>query len=82
MAEWIVRVDYDTESRSWYVHDSDVPGLSTGGETLEELEAKLPELISDLLELNADLFVDQSRLQGPHSYRLIAHHEFRRSIAA
>ena len=82
MAQWIVRADYDPESRSWYVFDSDVPGLSTGAETLEELEVKLPDLIVELLELNANLFTDKSRLDGPHSFRLVAHHEAFHAIAA
>lgn len=82
MALWTVRADYDPETHSWFVFDSDVPGLSTGAATLEELEAKLPEMIVDLLELNEHLFVDKSRLAGPHSFRLVAHHEMQRAIAA
>jgi predicted RNase H-like HicB family nuclease len=82
MADWIVRADYDPEAKSWYVFDSDVPGLSTGAATLEELEAKLPDMIVELLDLNADLFADKSRLSGPHSFRLVAHHETFRAIAA
>ncbi len=82
MAEWIVRADYDSESKSWYVFDSDVPGLSTGADTLEQLEAKLPDMITELLDLNEHLFVNKSRLVGPHSFRLVAHHEAFRAIAA
>lgn len=72
MAEWIVRADYDAESKSWYVFDSDVPGLSTGADTLEELESKLPGMIIELLELNAGQFTDRSRLVG-HGLQLVAH---------
>ena len=82
MAEWVVRADYDPEAKSWYVFDSDVPGLATGADTLEELEAKFPGMIVELLELNEDLFDDKSRIAGPHSYRLVAHHEVFRAIAA
>lgn len=82
MTEWIVRADYDSEARSWYVCDSDVPGLSTGAATLDELAAKLPPMIVELLELNAHLFSDRTRLAGPHSFRLVAHHEAVRAIAA
>jgi predicted RNase H-like HicB family nuclease len=82
MAEWTVRADYDPAAKSWYVFDSDVPGLSTGADTLEELEAKLPEMIVELLDLNVDLFANKSRLAGPHSFRLVAHHETFRAIAA
>jgi predicted RNase H-like HicB family nuclease len=82
MAQWIVRADYDPESKSWYVFDSDVPGLSTGADSLEELEAKLPDMIVELLELNEHLLFDKSRLAGPHSFRLVAHHEAFHAIAA
>ena len=82
MSEWIVRADYDPEAKSWYVFDSDVPGLATGADTLEELEAKLPGMIIELLDLNEHLFDDKSRIAGPHSYRLVAHHEAFRAIAA
>ena len=82
MAEWIVRADYDPEAKSWYVFDSDVPGLATGADTLEDLEARLPGMIVELLELNEHLFDDKSRIVGPHSYRLVAHHEAIRAIAA
>ena len=82
MAEWIVRADYDPDAKIWYVFDSDVPGLSTGAASLEELEAKLPSMITELLELNEHLFDDKSRINGPHSYRLVAHHEAFRAIAA
>lgn len=82
MAQWIVRADYDPVAKSWYVFDSDVPGLSTGAATLEELEAKLPEMIVELLELNEHLFIDKGRLHGPHSFRLVAHHEAFHQIAA
>lgn len=82
MAEWTVRADYDPEARWWYVFDSDVPGLSTGADSLEALESKLPDMIVDLLDLNDHLIVDKARLTGPHSYRLVAHHETQRAIAA
>lgn len=82
MAQWTVRADYDAEARYWYVFDSDVPGLSTGAETLAALEAKLPDMIVELLDLNAHLIVDETRLAGPHSFRLVAHHEAFHAIAA
>ena len=82
MTQWTVRADYDPDSRSWYVFDSDVPGLSTGADTLEELEAKLPDMIVELLDLNEHLFADKSRLEGPHAFRLVAHHEAFHAIAA
>ncbi len=82
MAEWIVRADYDPDSKSWYVFDSDVPGLATGADTLEELEEKLPAMIIELLELNAELLDGNMVVSAPHSFRLVAHHEAFRAIAA
>lgn len=82
MAEWTVRADYDPDARWWYVFDSDVPGLSTGAASLEALEAKLPDMIVELLDLNAHLILAKDRLAGPHSYRFVAHHETQRAIAA
>lgn len=82
MSTWTVRADYDANARWWYVYDSDVPGLATGAETLEALEAKLPDMILELLELNEHLFLDKARLEGPHSFRLVAHHEAVHAIAA
>ena len=73
---------YDPDARWWYVFDSDVPGLSTGAASLEALEAKLPDMIVDMLDLNAHLILAKDRLVGPHSYRLVAHHETQRAIAA
>lgn len=82
MTEWIVRADYDAEARHWFVFDSDVPGLATGAKSLEALAAKLPNIIAELIELNAHLILAKDRLAGPHSFRLIAHHETQRAIAA
>lgn len=81
MAQRIVRADYDFEAKSWYVFDSDVPGLSTGSGTLEELEAKLPGMILELLALNEHLFIDKRRLSGPHRFRLVAHENAYHQIA-
>lgn len=58
----------------WYTLDCDVPGLATEGETLEALRERAAAVMSDLLELNADM-IDEDRLKGPHSLRLVAFHE-------
>jgi hypothetical protein len=39
-------------------------------------------MIVELLALNEHLFDDNSRINGPHSFRLVAHHEAFRAIAA
>ena len=50
--EFKVEVHWDPEASVWYVSDSDVPGLATGADTIEELLRKLEVLIPELLELN------------------------------
>ena len=53
-----------------------------GGAVAGGLEAKLPDMIREPLELNEHLLVDKSRLEGPHSFRLVALDETVRAIAA
>ena len=43
---------WDDEARVWYVAESDVPGLATEADTVEEMERKLLVMIPELLELN------------------------------
>lgn len=50
-----VEVSWDAEAGVWYVSDSDVPGLATGADTMEELLAKLKHVIPELLEENGML---------------------------
>ena len=38
----------------WYVEESDIQGLATEADTLEELRRKVPVIIQDLLEDQAD----------------------------
>ncbi|TWB63697.1 DUF1902 domain-containing protein [Nitrospirillum viridazoti] len=46
---------WDMDAQVWAVTDSDVPGLAAEADTVEGLEAKLRELVPELLELNAHL---------------------------
>jgi predicted RNase H-like HicB family nuclease len=46
----VVRATWDPEARVWVAESSDVPGLVTEADTIPALEAKLPNLIRDLLE--------------------------------
>ena len=50
----VVRAAWDDEARVWYVDESDVPGLATEADTLEELRRKIPIIIQDLLEDRPD----------------------------
>jgi len=82
MALWTIRAEYDPEARVWYSIDGDLPGLAADAETLEALAAKAGAMLPDLLDIHADEIVDKSRLDGPHSIRIIAHHEREFDVAA
>jgi predicted RNase H-like HicB family nuclease len=46
----VVRATWDPEAQVWVAESTDVPGLVTEAETIPALEAKLPNMIRDLLE--------------------------------
>ena len=50
----VVRVAWDEEASVWYVEDTDIPGLAAEAATLDELRGKVPVIIRDLLEDEAD----------------------------
>lgn len=82
MTLWTIRAGYDPEAHVWYTVDGDIPGLAADAESLEALAEKAGSMLSDLLEINADLIVDKRRLMGPHSIRIIAYHERDFAVAA
>ena len=82
MAVWTVHANYDADAQVWYTSDSELPGLVAEAETLAELQRKIGERFTDMLEGNAHLIIDKSRLNGPHEVRLIAFSETRAPIAA
>ena len=47
-----VRALWDSEAHVWVAESSDVPGLATEAETMEQLIAKLHTIIPELLEAN------------------------------
>lgn len=47
-----VRALWDPEAHVWVAESSDVPGLATEAETMEQLIAKLHAVIPELLEAN------------------------------
>lgn len=81
MAFWTIRADYDPEAKVWWTAECDVPGLVTEAETLEQLAAKLEIMVAEMVEENA-AFIPEGRREGPHEFRLIAHHELQRASAA
>jgi predicted RNase H-like HicB family nuclease len=46
----VVHADWDAEASVWVATTSDIHGLVTEAESLEQLRAKLPGMILDLLE--------------------------------
>jgi predicted RNase H-like HicB family nuclease len=48
----IVRAMWDNTASVWVATSEDVPGLVAEANTLEALNAKLPVMIADLIELN------------------------------
>lgn len=57
----VVRATWDSEAEVWTAESSDLPGLVTEASSLNELDAKLPDLIRDLLD-SGDL--DSGDLEG------------------
>jgi hypothetical protein len=82
MATWTIWANYDPEAQLWYTSDSELPGIVAEAETLAQLERKIGERFPDMLEGNAHLIEDKSRLAGPHELRLVAFSETRRQVAA
>jgi predicted RNase H-like HicB family nuclease len=64
---YTVTCHWDNEARVWYVADSDVLGLATEADTLEQMEQKLLAMIPELLELN-----EPAHEQRPVPFELIA----------
>jgi len=50
-----VKATWDSEANVWVAESEDVPGLITEADTMEQLIARLHDLIPDLLEENGML---------------------------
>lgn len=48
----VVRATWDNDAEVWTAESTDLPGLVTEASSLNELDAKLPDLIRDLLDVN------------------------------
>ncbi len=81
MSIWTVHANYDAAERIWYIVDTDVPGLTTEGESLERLGERVTAVLPELLELNAHELSEDQR-QGPHQLKLVAFHEAMLPVAA
>jgi hypothetical protein len=49
---YTVTCHWDEEAQVWFVADTDVPGLATEADTIEDMERKLLAMIPELLSLN------------------------------
>lgn len=52
---FIIQAEWDPEAECWVARSSDVPGLATGADTLEDLVDKLKIIVPELLEENGIL---------------------------
>jgi predicted RNase H-like HicB family nuclease len=50
-----IKAFWDSEAKAWVAQSSDVPGLVTEAETMEQLIAKLQTMIPELLQANGML---------------------------
>jgi hypothetical protein len=53
----IVKVDWDDEAKVWVAISDDI-GIATEADTQEEVEAKVLDMIRELLELQAESYSD------------------------
>ena len=56
-------VRYDDKCKLWYIKHCDMPGITTEAETIDDLSAKLPELIRGLTEANGDLVTEEIQIK-------------------
>ncbi|WP_377294147.1 DUF1902 domain-containing protein [Rhizobium sp. SG2393] len=48
----VVTATWDEEASVWFATSEDIDGLAVEADTLEKLERKIADAVSDLLELN------------------------------
>lgn len=48
----IIRADWDPEAKVWVASSTDIDGLATEADTLEELSSKVLAMVGELAELN------------------------------
>ena len=66
-----VQASWDPEAAVWYVSETDVPGLATEAETLEQLSEKLRVMIPELLAANGP----RRSVSSTISFELIGHRQ-------
>lgn len=58
--QFVITAEWDDEAQVWFVADSDVPGLATEADTIDNLARKLQVMVPELLELNGVIASDSS----------------------
>lgn len=55
---YIVRAEWDADAAVWVATSDDVPGLATEAATIEALDAKLKNMVPELLQANGCMPAD------------------------
>jgi hypothetical protein len=72
----VVKAVFDPEAEVWFTESSDVPGLRIEGSSVDDLMAKLPGAVVDLLQEAGE------PAEGDVAIELIAHASTRASLSA
>lgn len=79
MSLWVFEAQYDAEAQILWT-GNDALGITTEGETLETIAAKLEVMVSEMVAENV-AFLTKEQRRGPHEFWIIAHHELQRRAA-
>lgn len=63
----VIRCAWDDDAGVWFVQETDIPGLVTEAPTLDALRLKLPEMMQDLLDLDAPTDIEIDLIAHAHS---------------
>lgn len=69
-----VRLAFDADAGVWYIESSTLQGLHLEGATVEDLSAKIPDAVQDLLEIMAEGDFDVPLEIFAHSSRRVTGH--------
>lgn len=64
----VVRATWDDEAKVWVAESPDLPGLVTEAKDLNTLDAKLPDLIRDLIDHDGEGEADEVPIEVIASY--------------
>jgi hypothetical protein len=72
----VVKAVFDPDAEVWFTDSGDLPGLRLEGSSVDELMAKLPDAVVDLLQDSGET------MDGDVAIELIAHASTRASLSA